>query len=122
MTTSGLCVYLVVRVAIKGWRMLEQKWGVLVPTYSHWRANAATESHRPFHLDALLRRDPLRLRRLLPRRVRQRMYDRRLTRERAAEDPRAAAITTADFTLREQGLEQALDVIAVCRALGSPAP
>jgi SAM-dependent methyltransferase len=66
-------------------------------------------------LDKLLRRDPLRLRRLVPRTVRQRLYDRRLARERAAADPRAAAIGVEDFELREQQLETALDLVAVCR-------
>src|SRR4051812_10214955 len=67
-------------------------------------------------LDVLLRRDPLRLRRLLPRRLRQRLYDRRLANERAGPDERAAAITVEDFELGEQGLERALDLVAVCRA------
>lgn len=44
-------------------------------------------------LERMLRWDPLRLRRLIPRRLRQRLYDRRLGRERAGHDPRAAAIT-----------------------------
>jgi SAM-dependent methyltransferase len=66
-------------------------------------------------LEALLRRDPLRLRRLVPRRLRQRLYDRRLARERANPDPRAAAIGLEDFELRSEGIEAALDVVAVCR-------
>ena len=66
-------------------------------------------------LDALLRRDPLRLRRLLPRAVRKRLYDRRLARERSDADPRAAAITVEDFELRDQQLEAAHDLVAVCR-------
>ena len=66
-------------------------------------------------LDALLRRDPLRLRRFLPRRLRQRLYDRRLRRERAAPDPAAAAITTEDFALVTSQLEQCLDLVAICR-------
>ncbi len=66
-------------------------------------------------LDALLRKDPLRVRRLLPRRVRQRLYDWRLSRERADPDPAAASITVGDFTLSDRGLEDALDVVAVCR-------
>ena len=67
-------------------------------------------------LDALLRKDPLRLRRLVPRGVRQRLYDRRLTSERENPHPGAAAITVDDFELRGEGLEQALDVVAVCRS------
>jgi SAM-dependent methyltransferase len=65
-------------------------------------------------LDALLRRDPLRLRRMLPRGVRQRLYDWRLGRERAQRDPKAAAITVDDFTLGDRRLEAALDLVAVC--------
>ncbi len=67
-------------------------------------------------LDRLLALDPLRLRRLVPRRVRQRLYDVLLTRERAAEDPRAALITPADFASGTARVaEEALDLIAVCR-------
>jgi SAM-dependent methyltransferase len=69
-------------------------------------------------LEALLRRDPLRLRRLIPRRLRQRLYDWRLGRERKDPDPHAAAIGLEDFDLRSTGLEAALDVIAVCRVAG----
>jgi SAM-dependent methyltransferase len=69
-------------------------------------------------LDKLLRRDPLRLRRLVPRTVRQRLYDRRLAKERADPDPRAAAITVDDFELRAVRLEEALDLVAVCHAPG----
>jgi len=65
-------------------------------------------------LDRLLARDPLRLRRFVPRRVRQRLYDRRLSRERADPDPAAADITSADFSLRSSGLDDALDLVAVC--------
>jgi SAM-dependent methyltransferase len=66
-------------------------------------------------LEALLRRDPLRLRRFVPRPARQRLYDWRLSRERAAPDSEAAAITLQDFTLADQKLETALDLIAICR-------
>ncbi len=72
-------------------------------------------------LDALLRKDPLRLRRLIPRGLKQRLYDRRLAGERAEPDPRAAAITVADFDLRETGLDECLDVVAVCRVAPAPA-
>ncbi len=67
-------------------------------------------------LDALLRKDPLRLRRFVPRTVLQRLYDRRLTTEREHPHPGAGAITVDDFELRSEGLEQALDVIALCRS------
>jgi len=66
-------------------------------------------------LDRLLRRDPLRLRRFVPRAVRQRLYDSRLSRERAGDDPEAAAITTDDFSLGHDRLEEALDLVAICR-------
>jgi SAM-dependent methyltransferase len=69
-------------------------------------------------LDRLLRLDPLRLRRLVPRAARQRLYDRRLRRERAGEDPDAAAITTDDFRLARQPLDEALDLVAICH--GAP--
>lgn len=66
-------------------------------------------------LDRLLRRDPLRLRRLVPRRARQVLYDRMLTRARRAEDPRAAAIAPGDFSVRAEDLDSCLDVLALCR-------
>jgi SAM-dependent methyltransferase len=75
-------------------------------------------------LDALLALDPLRLRRLVPRRARQLLYDRRLTAERRDPDPRAAAITPEDFRLAEGPLEEALDLVAICReprGAGAPA-
>jgi SAM-dependent methyltransferase len=65
-------------------------------------------------LERLLRRDPLRLRRLIPRRLRQRLYDAALRRRRGAPDDRAAAIGTADFELRREPLAEALDLVAVC--------
>jgi len=67
-------------------------------------------------LDRLLARDPLRLRRLVPRRLRQRLYDGLLRHHRKADDPREAAITSADFDLRAGELEDALDLCAICRA------
>jgi SAM-dependent methyltransferase len=66
-------------------------------------------------LDRLLRRDPLRLRRLLPRRVRQRLYDWKLSRERRHTDPRVAAIEIGDFTLSEERTDEAVDLVAICR-------
>ena len=66
-------------------------------------------------LARLLRIDPLRVRRMVPRRARQRLYDRMLTRARREEDPRAAAITPEDFSLRDHGLEACLDVMLVGR-------
>jgi SAM-dependent methyltransferase len=77
-----------------------------------YRALVAAEHAR---LDRLLGRDPLRARRLVPRRVRQLLYDLLLTRARRDPDPAAAAITEEDFFPVEDGLAEALDVIAVCR-------
>lgn len=65
-------------------------------------------------LDRLLALDPLRLRRLVPRRALQRLYDRRLSSSRAEALPGAAEIDPSDFTLAPAPLEQALDLIAVC--------
>lgn len=66
-------------------------------------------------LERLLRLDPLRLRRLVPRALRKPLYDRRLVRERSGHaDPRAAAIGVEDFELRSGGLAEALDLVAVC--------
>jgi SAM-dependent methyltransferase len=69
-------------------------------------------------LDQLLSRDPLRLRRLIPRSMRQRLYDRLLSRHRVDDDPAAAAIVTGDFELREQPLDECLDLIAICSRSG----
>lgn len=67
-------------------------------------------------MDRRLRLDPLRLRHLLPRRVKQLLYDLSLTRARRRPDPAAAAIEVGDFELRDGPLEQALDLFAVCRS------
>jgi SAM-dependent methyltransferase len=66
-------------------------------------------------LERLLRRDRLKLRRLIPRRLRQRLYDWRLNRERGRPDLRAETISTEDFKLAESPLAEALDLVAVCR-------
>jgi SAM-dependent methyltransferase len=65
-------------------------------------------------LDRLLRRDPLRLRRLVPRTLRQRFYDRLLSRHRVNEDPAPATIGTKDFELQSEPLEECLDLVAIC--------
>ena len=67
-------------------------------------------------VDRRLRLDPLRLRRLLPRRVRQIVYDLSLTRARRRPHPAAETIERADFELRDGPVEEALDLFAVCRA------
>ena len=66
-------------------------------------------------LDALLGRDPLRLRRLVPRRARQAAYDRLLRRARDSGGPEEAAIDVSDFQLRDGPLAEALDLVALCR-------
>lgn len=66
-------------------------------------------------LDALLRKDPLRLRRFLPRKVRQVLYDWKLARARQGDSSPASEFTAEDFELRSDGLEEALDVVAVCK-------
>jgi SAM-dependent methyltransferase len=73
-------------------------------------------------LERLLRLDPLRLRRLVPRAARQSLYDRLLRRYRSREDPRAEAIDSGDFELRNDGLEECLDLCALCRLPARPRP
>lgn len=65
-------------------------------------------------LDRLLGLDPLRLRRFVPRWARKRLYDASLRLARRRGDPAAAAIGVEDFTLGEQRLDEALDLVAVC--------
>ena len=65
-------------------------------------------------LERLLAKDPLRLRRLVPLKGRQWLYDTMLERARGDADPRAAAIEASDFEMRGSELEAALDVCAVC--------
>src|SRR5262249_19323587 len=66
-------------------------------------------------LDRLLAKDPLRMRRFIPRRVKQALYDGLLRRNRAEADPRAEAIVPEDFELRRTGLDDALDLMAICK-------
>ena len=66
-------------------------------------------------LDRLLALDPLRLRRLVPRRARQVLYDVLLSRLRRDPDPAAGTIEAADFEVRGERLDESLDLIAVCR-------
>jgi SAM-dependent methyltransferase len=67
-------------------------------------------------LDRLLALDPLRVRRLVPRKVRQQLYDWRLTKERSRDvSPLATSITADDFFLQTTDLDASLDLIAVCR-------
>lgn len=66
-------------------------------------------------LDRVLKLDPMRLRRWVPRRARQRLYDMGLTLARRRSDPRAGLVTAEDYHLRSSGLEEALDLVAICR-------
>jgi SAM-dependent methyltransferase len=66
-------------------------------------------------LARLLALDPLRLRRAIPRRARRFLYDRMLSMWRANPDAEAEAITTEDFFLAEEPIDEAADLIAVCR-------
>lgn len=59
--------------------------------------------------------DPLRLRLLLPRRARQRLYDLALTLSRQRPHPHAGEVGVEDFTLADAPLERALDLVAVAR-------
>ncbi|MDQ6805519.1 MAG: class I SAM-dependent methyltransferase [Actinomycetota bacterium] len=65
-------------------------------------------------LHRLLGLDPHRLRRLLPRRARQRLYDARLRASRAVPQPGALDIGPEDFRLAPEPLTAALDLVAVC--------
>jgi SAM-dependent methyltransferase len=65
-------------------------------------------------LEHLLRLDPLRLRRFVPRRVRQRLFDARLRASRAVPAPGALDIAPEDFHLAPGPLDAALDLVAVC--------
>jgi SAM-dependent methyltransferase len=67
-------------------------------------------------LDRVLRRDPLRLRRFVPRRLKQALYDRALRQRRLRPDPAAAAIDISDFELKPAPLDEALDLVAICRS------
>jgi SAM-dependent methyltransferase len=65
-------------------------------------------------LDRLLALDPLRLRRLIPRRARQLLYDRRLRGDRATPRAGALEISQEDFWLSDERLEDAIDLVAIC--------
>lgn len=68
-------------------------------------------------LDRLLAKDPLRLRRFVPVRARQKLYDTLLRRARRDRDERAETIGVDDFFRDSGNLDQCLDLIAVCRKL-----
>jgi SAM-dependent methyltransferase len=64
-------------------------------------------------LNTLLRLDPLRARRFVPRFARQRLYDASLRLARKKVDPEAREIGVEDFSLADGPLEEALDLVAV---------
>lgn len=66
------------------------------------------------HLRALLKKDPLRLRRVLPRGLRQILYDYKLTRSRIGEGSPGSEFAVSDFELRPDHAEAGLDLMAVC--------
>jgi GT2 family glycosyltransferase/SAM-dependent methyltransferase len=71
-------------------------------------------------LERLLSLDPLRLRRMIPRRLKQVLYDRRLSGDRVTPRPGAQEITIDDFRVESDGLADCIDLFAVCdRPLGS---
>jgi SAM-dependent methyltransferase len=72
-------------------------------------------------LERLLALDPLRLRKLVPRPVRQWLYDARLSRDRATPRPGALDIGPEDFWLSSQRLGDAIDLLAVCDRPRQPA-
>jgi SAM-dependent methyltransferase len=65
-------------------------------------------------LERMLRLDPLRLRRHVPRRMRQRLYDWRLRSDRVHPRPGALEIEPDDFSLTRDGLAEAIDLFAIC--------
>lgn len=67
-------------------------------------------------LDRALRLDVLRIRRRLPRRAREALYDAMLrVRRRRAARPSISAISMDDFELRSHDIESCLDLVAVCK-------
>ena len=69
-------------------------------------------------MERVLALDRLRLRRAVPRRARQRLYDAALRHARRAGDPGAAAIEPGDFHVADAPLDSALDLVAICRTGG----
>lgn len=75
---------------------------------------ACVEAERD-RLRRLLRLDPLRVRRRLPRSLRKAIYDWGLRRGRRDPGPAAASIGLEDFRLADGPLSETLDLVAVCR-------
>ena len=66
-------------------------------------------------LNLLLAMDPLKLRRFVPRRAKQVLYDWGLTKALSRPDPLASSIELDDFGLSGENLPESLDLIAVAR-------
>lgn len=66
-------------------------------------------------LELLLRMDMLRLRRLIPRGLKRPAYDWILSMTRKVPQGSVARLTVDDFELRGEGLQDSLDVMAVCQ-------
>jgi SAM-dependent methyltransferase len=94
-------------------------WGLFgSPSYLEFQAAELAR------LERLLRLDPLRLRRLVPRRGWRWGYSYLLERSRGSGKPvhpLADEITPADFSLAQDDVAACLDVVAVCRRPGRPA-
>jgi SAM-dependent methyltransferase len=79
-----------------------------------------SERYRAIHdderreLDRLLARDPLRLRRFVPRSIKQYLYDRRLSGDRVMPRPGALDVGPDDFWLDTAHLDESIDLFAVC--------
>ena len=97
---SALCASRFARVEVLG-------------LFGSGRYQALVDAERR-ELDRLLRLDPFRLRRFVPRSVRQRLYDARLRTSRAVPAPGALDIGPEDFRLAPGPLHAALDLVAVC--------
>jgi len=66
-------------------------------------------------LDRTLRKDPLRLRRFVPMKAKQWLYDFLLRHYRKDDDPRAPLIDQTDFELTDREPEKSLDLYAFCK-------
>jgi SAM-dependent methyltransferase len=77
------------------------------------------QSSRRRHVERILSLDPIRLRRLLPESVRKWAFARlaRFVRRRMRADHGAAfsELDPSDFTVRANGLEESIDLLAICR-------
>lgn len=86
----------------------------LLGIFGSERYLACVEAERD-ELRRVLRLDPLRLRRRLPRSLRKAIYDWGLRRSRRDPAPSASLIGVEDFELGDEPLAEALDLVVVCR-------